>query len=387
MSKQHSSEWLPETAVVHSGVRYDKATGASSIPIYQTSTFHWEDLDATMIYDYARSGNPTRDALEQLVAELEGGSHGFAFASGMAAITTSLLVLSSGDHLIAGEDIYGGSFRALTQVFSRLGIETSFVDATNVELVAAAIRPNTRAFLLETPSNPTLRVLDLRSLAELAHSRNILTFVDNTFMSPFYQKPLELGIDVVIHSATKFLGGHSDVIGGVAVVKDEQLAAQIKFLQNGFGTILGPQDSWLLIRGIKTLAVRMKSSSETALRLAEWFIEHPKVQKVFYPGLASHPGYDIQMSQASSGGAVLSIDVGSRENVKRLCSALKLPLVAVSLGGVETIVSYPVQMSHAAMPKPERDKRGITEGLLRVSVGLEAFEDLQKDFQAGLDAI
>lgn len=383
MSQDHKN-WKPETTVIHGGVSYDPYTGASSVPIYQASTFHWEDLDADMKYDYARSGNPTREALEKLVAELEGGVSGFAFASGMAAITTTLLLLSSGDHLIACEDIYGGSFRALTQVFNRLGITTTFVNATQVEAVENAIRPNTRAFLLETPSNPTLSILDLKKLTALAKSREILTIVDNTFMSPFYQRPLDLGADIVVHSATKFLGGHSDVIGGIAVVKEEKLAKQLQFLQNGFGTILGPQDSWLLIRGIKTLSVRMKEMSSSAQRLAEWLQVHPKVNQVFYPGLTSHPGHEIHLSQAGSGGAVLSFDIGSRDHVKRLCDAISLPLVAVSLGGVESILSYPVQMSHASMPLEERERRGITSGLLRLSVGLEALEDLQEDLNQAL---
>lgn len=373
-----------ETKALHGSTVIDQRTGASSIPIYQASTFHWFDLDEEKQYDYARSGNPTREALEEMIAQLEGGVKGFAFASGMAAITSTLLLFSSGDHLVACTDIYGGTFRALTKVFSRLGIETTFVDATDLGALRGAVRPNTKALLLETPSNPTLQIIDLRKAVEIAKEYDLLTIVDNTFMSPYLQRPLELGVDIVIHSGTKFLGGHSDVVAGLVVVNEQKLARELYTIQNGFGAILGPQDSWLLMRGMKTLPIRMKQSQETAGKIARWLQTQKSVAKVYYPGLEEHPGFAIHRQQSFGPGAVLSFDVGSAQGVRSLCAKLSLPLIAVSLGAVESILSYPARMSHASMPKEEREKRGITEGLLRLSVGLEDADDLMEDLDQAL---
>jgi len=373
-----------ETQCLHTGNEVDVQTGASSVPIYQASTFHQQGFDDNPQFDYARSGNPTRQALEDIIAALEGGTRGFAFASGMAAITATLLLLSTGDHVVACEDIYGGSFRALTRVFSRLGIETTFVDTTDVLAVESAICTNTRAMLLETPSNPTLKITDLRACLALARDRGILSIVDNTFMSPYLQRPHDLGADIVVHSATKFLGGHSDVVAGLATVANDVIGDELYLIQNGFGAVLGPHDSWLVMRGIKTLAIRMRQSQDTAMQLANFFVNHPKVGKVYYPGLLQHPGSTVHAAQTDGPGAVLSLELADAQAVDKLVHQLRLPLFAVSLGAVESILSYPRTMSHAAMPTAEREKRGITDGLLRLSVGLEDVADLLEDFETAL---
>ncbi|MFD2168732.1 trans-sulfuration enzyme family protein [Tumebacillus lipolyticus] len=372
------------TRLLHTGNEIDRTTGASAVPIYQASTFHQEDVDQAQPYEYARSGNPTREALERTIATLEGGTRGFAFASGMAAISTALLLFSAGDHLIATDDIYGGTFRILTTVLNRLGIETTFVDVTDLENIRAAIRPNTKGLLLETPSNPLLQITDLAGAAKLAKEHGLLTIVDNTFQTPYLQRPLDHGIDVVVHSATKFLGGHSDVVAGLAVTKDQALGHRLKQLQNSFGAVLGPQDCFLLQRGIKTLKVRMDASCDGAELVARWLANREEVAKVYYPGLAAHKGHGVHLEQSSRSGAVLSFDLGTEERAKRLMRAVKLPLVAVSLGGVESILSYPATMSHSGMPKEERHKRGISDGLLRLSVGLEDPEDIIADLEQAL---
>jgi cystathionine beta-lyase len=372
------------TRLLHTGVEIDPATGASSVPIYQASTFHHESLEHPPRFDYARSGNPTRQALEDALTVLEGGVRGFAFSSGMAAMTTTLLLFGQGDHIVACEDIYGGTYRALTRIFTRLGIETTFVDTTDLDKVEAAIRPNTKALLLETPSNPVLKITDLRAAVEIAKRNRLLTIVDNTFMSPYLQRPLELGIDIVVHSGTKFIGGHSDVVAGIVVVNEKKLGSEIKFLQNSFGSILGPQDAWLLLRGIKTLKVRMDASQASAMKIAQWLATNPRVEKVYYPGLEAHPGREIHVAQSDGPGAVLSFDLGSEERARHVLESVRLPLVAVSLGGVESILSYPAMMSHAAMPEQEREALGITKGLLRLSVGLEDPDDLIEDLDQAL---
>lgn len=371
------------TQLLHAGTQTDPLTGAASIPIYQASTFHQANVDEPPAFEYARSGNPTRAALEEVIAELEGGTRGFAFASGMAAISTVLLLFSAGDHLIASDDIYGGTFRLLTQVLPRLGIETTFVDTTDLEQIRQAIRPNTTGLVLETPSNPLLQIVDLQGAAQIAKEHGLISIVDNTFMTPYLQRPLDLGIDIVVHSGTKFLGGHSDVVAGLAVVKDQVLGERIYFLQNSIGAVLGPQDCFLLQRGIKTLKVRMDASQAGAERIAGWLSEQAGI-KVFYPGLQTHRGHEVQKRQAAGFGAVLSFDTGSEERAKRMMARVKLPIVAVSLGGVETILSYPRLMSHNGMPAEERHKRGIGDGLLRYSVGLEDPEDLIRDLAQAL---
>jgi cysteine-S-conjugate beta-lyase len=376
-----------QTRLVHAGPDREPRTGASSIPIYQVSTYHQPDPEHLGRYDYGRSDNPTREALEQAIAELEGGTRGFAFASGMAATSTVLMIFQAGDHIVAGEDIYGGTYRILTAVFKRWGLETTFVDSSDLEQVRAAITPKTKAVFVETPSNPTLKITDLAAVAALAHERGLLAITDNTFMSPLLQRPLELGFDIVVHSATKFIGGHSDLIAGLAVVKDAAVGKRIRHVQNAFGAILGPQDSWLTLRGLKTLGVRLNRQQDSASAVAEWLQTRPEVKNVYYPSLKGHPGREVHLRQASGGGAVISFELASKELAVGMMKRVKLPLVAVSLGGVESILSYPATMSHAAMPAHERDARGITAGLVRLSVGLEAAEDLIADLRQALDSL
>lgn len=372
------------TKLIHNGNEMDKNTGALSIPIYQVSTYHLRDIDQPQEYEYSRSGNPTRKALEETIAILEGGDKGFAFASGMAAISSVLSIFSSGDHIIVSQDVYGGTHRIITSFFARYHLSASFVDTTDIDAVKKSITPNTRAIYVETPSNPLLKITDLRSIVKIAREHNLITIIDNTFMSPYLQRPIELGFDIVIHSATKFIGGHSDVIGGLVVVKGAELSQRIYSVQNGFGAILGPQDSWLLLRGLKTLKVRLDYQQDSAQKLAEYLQKNKNVKQVYYPGLQNHEGRDIHYSQADGAGAVLSFKTIDAEKAKSFMKKIKLAAVAASLGGVETIVSYPSKMSHAAVPKSERERLGITDDLIRVSVGLEDIEDLIEDFEKAL---
>jgi cystathionine beta-lyase len=373
-----------ETRLLHNQHKFDPATGGVSVPIQHASTFHQSDIDQFGKYDYSRSGNPTREALEDIIAELEEGTHGFAFSSGMAAISTAFLLLSAGDHIVISEDVYGGTFRMVTSVLNRFNIEHTFVDMTDLESVKAAVQPNTRAIYIETPSNPLLKVTDIQAVCDIAKKAGALSFVDNTFLTPALQKPLNLGADVVLHSATKFLSGHSDVVAGLAVVKDPELAARLGSLQNSFGAVLGVQDAWLVMRGLKTLSVRMEHSQKGAEKIAAYLKEQPLVKKVYYPGLADHPQHAIQKGQSLGAGAVLSFELESEEIFRSFVNTVELPVFAVSLGAVESILSYPAKMSHAAMPADEREKRGITNSLLRLSVGLENPDDLIKDFDAAL---
>lgn len=373
-----------ETKLLHNQHKFDPATGGVSVPIQHASTFHQSDIDQFGKYDYSRSGNPTREALEDIIAKLEEGTHGFAFSSGMAAISTAFLLLSAGDHIVISEDVYGGTFRMVTSVLNRFNIEHTFVDMTDLESVKAAVQPNTRAIYIETPSNPLLKVTDIQAVCDIAKKAGALSFVDNTFLTPALQKPLNLGADVVLHSATKFLSGHSDVVAGLAVVKDPELAARLGSLQNSFGAVLGVQDAWLVMRGLKTLSVRMEHSQKGAEKIAAYLKEQPLVKKVYYPGLADHPQHAIQKGQSLGAGAVLSFELESEEIFRSFVNTVELPVFAVSLGAVESILSYPAKMSHAAMPADEREKRGITNSLLRLSVGLENPDDLIKDFEAAL---
>ncbi len=376
-----------ETSLIHAGVRdgYANKKGAVNVPMYLSSTFHQESIDEFGEYDYARSGNPTRDALEKAVAELEGGVRAHAFSSGIAAVSATLMLLSQGDHIVLTEDVYGGTYRFVTKVLPRFGIKHTFVDFTDLAAVEAAITPTTKLLYMETPSNPTLGITDIRGVVTLAKQHNCLTFLDNTFMTPLHQRPLELGVDVVIHSATKFLSGHSDIIAGLTVTADEKLGQDLYFIQNSFGNILGVQDSFTLLQNMKTTDVRFSRSAESAQKIAEFLATNALVEQVYYPGLASHPGYDIHRSQCTSAGAVLSFRLPSYNAAKALVEAMKIPVFAVSLGGVESILSYPAKMSHAAMEPEERAKRGITDGLLRFSVGLEHVDDLIADFAQALE--
>jgi cystathionine beta-lyase/cystathionine gamma-synthase len=350
----------------------------------QTSTFHQKDVDASQEFDYARSGNPTRKALEDTIALLEGGERGYAFSSGMAAISSALSIFAAGDHIIVCEDVYGGTFRIANTLFSRFGLQVTFADMTDLENIETLVKPNTKALFLESQSNPLLKITDIRGAVALAKRHKLITILDNTFMSPYLQKPLELGVDIVVHSATKFLGGHSDVIAGLTVVKDAELAKRIYAVQNGYGAVLGPFDCWLLLRGIKTLKVRIDAQQKSAGILARWLSEHLKVERVYYPGLPDAKGRELHLSQAAGPGCVLSFQTKDLGSAKHFMKNVKLAATAVSLGGVETIVSYPVKMSHASVPKEQRDHLGITDRLIRVSVGLEDIDDLLADFKTAL---
>ncbi|MFD0048730.1 cystathionine beta-lyase [Actinomycetes bacterium NPDC127524] len=379
-----SENFAFETSLIHNRHKIDPATGAVCVPIQHASTYHQFDIDQFGKYDYSRSLNPTREALEEIIAELEEGTRGFAFSSGMAAISTAFLLLSSGDHVIISEDVYGGTYRMVTNVLNRFGIQHTFADMTNLESIRSAIQPNTRAFYIETPSNPLLKVSDIREISAIAREIGALTYVDNTFLTPALQKPLSLGADIVLHSATKFLSGHSDVVAGLAAVKDPEIGEKLSFLQNSFGAILGVQDAWLVMRGIKTLHVRMAHSMKSAHKMSEFLSSLPSVKAVHYPGLPNHPQYKIQSEQARGAGAVLSFELQNESLLRSFVNQLQLPVFAVSLGAVETILSYPAKMSHAAMPDEEREKRGISKSLLRLSLGLENCDDLIRDFTLAL---
>ncbi|HJV35772.1 trans-sulfuration enzyme family protein [Geomonas sp.] len=372
------------TELIHGGGPIDPEFGSLSHPLYLSSTFGQRSMDHFGKYDYGRSGNPTREALEEAVAGLEGGTTGLAFATGMAAIGSTFLIFAPGDHLVVCEDVYGGTFRLLSTVMKGWGLEVSFVDATDHAAIAAAVRPETKALYLETPSNPLLKITDLKAAAALAKEKGLVTIVDNTFMTPYLQRPLDLGCDIVLHSGTKFLNGHSDVICGFAVTKDPELGKRLRFIQNAFGAVLGPQDCWLVLRGLKTLKVRMEESQQSAQRIVEWLKTQDKVTKIYYPGLAEHQGHEVHTAQSSGPGAVLSFELDSFETTKRLLEGVKLAAFAVSLGGVESILSYPAKMSHAAMPPAEREARGIKDTLVRLSVGLEDPDDLIADMEAML---
>lgn len=374
------------TKILHTGKDVCPYTGASSIPVYYGSTFAQKDPEQFGQYEYSRGSNPTREALEHTIAIMESGTHGFAYSSGMAAISSVLLLFKPGDHIIAPTDVYGGTYRALTTLFQQWGLESTFVDTTDVENIRKAITPATKALFIETPSNPLLKITDLSAVVALAQERKLLTLIDNTFMTPYLQRPLELGFDITIHSATKFLGGHSDLIAGLVAVKDKQLADQLKRIQTTFGAVLGPNDSWLLLRGIKSLSARLDAEQKTAETIATWLVTQPEIKQVFYPTLPKHPGREIHLKQAKGGGAVVSFEFADGETAKNFLRTIELGLLAVSLGGVETIYSYPATMSHSAMPKKERLARGITDGLVRMSVGLEDAEDLKKDIRRALDA-
>jgi len=372
------------TQLIHAGPTVDQQTGALGVPIYQISTYRQTSFEHFGKYDYARGDNPTREAVEEVVARLEGGTRCLAFASGMAAISTTLMIFSPGDHLVVCDDVYGGAYRVLTSIFSRMGINASFVDATDLAAIEAAIRPETRALYLETPSNPLLKVTDLRGAAAIAKRHGIITLVDNTFMTPYLQRPLELGCDIVLHSGTKFLNGHSDVICGFAVTRNDELSQRIRYIQNAFGTGLGPQDSFLTLRGIKTLKVRMDQSQQNTGIIVERLKQHPRVTAVHYPGLAEHPGHAVHAAQAEGPGAVFSFEVDSLETAQRLLENTHLAAFAVSLGGVESIISYPARMSHASVPREERLRKGISDTLIRLSVGLEDPDDLYADLEQAM---
>ncbi|MFU0787969.1 MAG: Cystathionine gamma-synthase [Enterococcus gilvus] len=376
-----------KTKFIHGYHAFDEESGASSIPIYQCSTFKQASIKDGQAYTYSRFGNPTRTAMEEAVAALENGKYATAFASGMGAISAVLLSFNQGDHLVMCKSIYGGTFQLVNEVMKRFGIEVTFIDETNLDEWEQAIRPNTRGLYLETPSNPLLSVTDIAGVVAIAKAHHLVTMMDNTFMTPQFQKPLALGVDVVIHSATKFINGHSDVVAGLVVTNDEEWHNQITLQQKVLGGILGVEDCWLTMRGLKTIGLRMEQSATSAEGISQMLEAHPAVKKVHYPGLPSHPDYEVHKRQATSGGAVLSFELADQQAVYTFADALKLPIAAVSLGGVESILSYPVTMSHACVPKEEREKQGVTEGLLRLSVGIEDTDDLLEDLAQALSKV
>ena len=377
------------TIAIHAGQAPDPTTGAVTVPIYQTSTYAQEALGKHKGYEYARTHNATRAALEANLAALEGGRFGFCFASGLAATNTLLQTLSAGDHVVAGNNLYGGTYRLFDRVLTRFGLVFSFVSTVDPEEVAAAFRPTTRMVFVETPTNPMMQLTDLASVAERARPRGIRVVVDNTFMTPYFQRPLGLGADVVLHSVTKYLNGHSDMIGGALVTSDEALAEQLRYLQNASGAVPGPMDCWLALRGTKTLAVRMKRHEENAMVLATTLAGHRGVSAVFYPGLACHPQHDLARRQASGFGGVVSFipGDGSLEAGRRVFDRFKLFTRAESLGGVESLVCHPASMTHASVPRETRLATGFADGLLRLSVGIEDVSDLEADLRNALQVV
>ena len=374
-----------ESALIHGGIYGDKYTKAVNVPIYQTSTYEQSGLGETPKWEYSRTGNPTRAALEALIAELEGGKAGFAFASGMAAITAVLSLFHIGDKIIISSNVYGGTFRVLDKVFNHFGIGYSIEDTTNIEELETKITPDVKAILIESPANPLLTVTDIGAIARLAVKHDILSIVDNTFMTPYLQRPISLGVDIVIHSATKYLGGHSDVVAGLVVVNDDKIAKQIAFIQNSTGGVLGPFDSFLLIRGIKTLGVRLDRHVENAEKAAKFLSEHKAVKKVYYPGLPDAQGYEINKRQAKNGGVMISFELYENYDIKKFFKSLKLVALAESLGGVESLVCHPASMTHASIPYEVRQKVGITDGLIRLSIGIENIDDILADLVQAIE--
>ncbi len=375
------------TRAIHAGQAPDPTTGAISVPIYATSTYVQEELGRHKGFEYGRVQNPTRTALEVNVAALEGGLSGHAFASGMAAISALMTLLKSGDHLVASHTVYGGTYRLLNQVLDRYGLTSSWVDTSRLEAIEAAMTPTTRMVYVETPTNPLMEVTDLAGAAAIAHRHGAILAVDNTFASPYFQRPIEHGADAVVHSATKFLNGHSDALGGVLVANRREDADWFAFIQKSVGAVLSPFDSFLTLRGIKTLTVRMERHETLGRAVAAYLAGHPRVERVLYPGLPDHPGHAVHARQASGFGALISFDLGSLGAAKRFLDRLEVLSLAESLGGVETLISHPATMTHASIPAEARGRLGITDGLVRVSVGLEDLDDLLGDLEQALGAL
>ncbi len=384
--KQNWSDSHFSTRAIHAGQEPDPTTGAIMTPVYLTSTYVQSSPGVHKGYEYSRTHNPTRKAYEDCLANLEGGQHGFAYASGCAATTTVMHLLKAGDHVIAGDDLYGGTFRLFDKVFRHSGLDFSFVDLTNPENLRSALKPNTKMIWLETPTNPTLKLADIRKISESVAGKSILVAVDNTFMSPYFQRPLELGADIVVHSATKYIGGHSDMVGGAVVVRSTELAEKLAFFTNSLGAVQGPFDSFLALRSLKTLALRMEAHQKNALRVAEFLAAHPKVEKVVYPGLKSHPQHDLAKAQMSGFGGMITFFIkGGLTASKNFLENVKVFSLAESLGGVESLVEHPAIMTHASVPPENRKKLGIDDSLIRLSVGIEDIDDLLGDLKNAFD--
>ena len=377
-----------ETMAIHAGDRPDTSTGAISVPICQTSTFVFEDVGKTRGWDYSRTANPTRKVLEDTIAQLEGGKTGFAFATGMAAETTVMHLLKKGDHVISGDDVYGGTYRLFQDVMTNFGLEFTFLRMDNRERIEEVIRPNTRMLWLETPSNPLLNIIDLEMVVDIARRHKLLTVIDNTFATPYFLRPIEYGIDLVVHSTTKYLNGHCDVVGGAVVTTTDELTQRLQFLLNAMGTCAAPFDCWLVLRGIETLPIRMKQHQENALAVANYLKGHPKAKRVLYPGLKSHTGHEIAKRQMKGFGGVVSCELtGGIKGVNTFLRRLKVFSLAESLGGIASLAEHPATMSHASMPKDYRERVGITNGLIRLSVGLENIDDLTEDLEQALNRL
>jgi cystathionine gamma-lyase len=373
------------TRAVHAGQTPDPLSGAVMTPIYQTSTYVQEGLGRHKGYEYARTQNPTRQALERCVASLEGGTHGFAFASGLAALDTVLKLLSAGDHIVAGQNLYGGSHRLMEQVYGRLGLQATFVDMREAEPVARAITPATRLVYCETPTNPMMFLADLAAIGDITQARGLLFVVDNTFATPYFQRPLAFGADIVLHSSTKYLNGHSDMVGGVLVTAREDLAERIGFLQNAAGGVPGPMDCWLCLRGIKTLPLRMRQHDANGRAIAAWLREQPKVKQVYYPGLPTHPQHDLARRQMHGFGGMIAMELGDTALARRVVERTRVFALAESLGGVESLIGHPASMTHASVPPALRQAMGLTDSLVRLSCGVEETEDLIADLAQALE--
>ncbi len=374
------------TQAVHAGQVADPLAGAVMTPIYQTSTYVQDGLGRNKGYEYARTRNPTREALERNVAALEGGRHGFAFSSGLAAVDATLKLLSAGDHVVSGENVYGGTHRQMTHIWARLGLTFTFVDAAETERIASAVTPRTRMIYAETPTNPMMRLCDLQAAGEIAKRAGALFVVDNTFATPCFQRPLQFGADIVLHSTTKYLNGHSDMVGGLLVLTRDDLAERIAFVQNGSGAVPGPFDCWLALRGTKTLALRMRQHDASGRRIAEWLTKHPMVERVYYPGLPSHPQHELACRQMKGFGGMISLELGNVDRAKRFVERTKIFVLAESLGGVESLVGHPASMTHASVPPEMRRAMGLTDSLVRLSVGIEDVDDLIGDLDQALTA-
>lgn len=375
------------TIAIHTGSEPDESTGSVTVPIYQTSTYAQDALGKHKGYEYARTQNPTRSALERNVAALEGGRFGFAFASGMAAIDATMRLVKAGDHVVVSDNTYGGTARLFLRILANYNIEFDFVDTSDPLNVEAAIKPNTKMVFIETPTNPVMIVTDLKEVSEIAHRAGARVVCDNTFMSPYLQRPLEFGVDIVVHSTTKYLNGHSDGVGGMVVLNDEEDANWIGFVQNSAGAILSPFDSWLVMRGTKTLALRMEQHDKSGRAVAAFLEEHPKVRKVYYPGSVSHPQHALARRQQHGFGGMVAFDVGSLAAARTVLESVKLCTLAESLGGVETLISHPATMTHASVDEAKRERLGITDGLVRISVGIEDTDDIIADLDQALDKI
>ena len=375
------------TKAIHAGQHPEEITGAVSTPIFQTSTYSNEKLGETKGFDYGRTTNPTRFALERNLAALENGKYGYCFSSGMAAVHALITMFKPGDHIVCSDNVYGGVFRLFDQIIKDYNFEFTYINTSDIELVKKSLKENTKLIHIETPTNPMLGITDIEAVSKIAKAKNILVSVDNTFMSPYFQNPLDLGADIVLHSSTKYLNGHCDVIGGCVITSDEEISEKIKFIQKSIGAVPAPLDCWLILRSIKTLAYRMKAHNENAIAICSVLESDKRIKKIFYPGLKSHPQYDIIKKQMRGFGGMISIDVGTYEAAQNFCNALSIFQIAESLGGVESLVCHPATMTHASVPKEFRDRLGITDGLVRLSVGIEDIEDLLEDIKNALNKL